>query len=71
MFLKVCHLFNSLHLSIVPALMRLVLHMALASFSTEKGYAQPKNVGYLGWVEVPKLGPLAFRNLNGKLQYRW
>jgi hypothetical protein len=31
----------------------------------------PEAVGYLGWIKLPYLGPIAFVGLDGHRQYRW
>lgn len=72
MFLRASHALNRLKLAWLVAIVRVILHMLLAPLAKEEQYAKPKRTGgYRGWVEVPFLGALAFRKLDGKLQYRW
>lgn len=71
MFNTICFYLNRAGLSRLAALVRLLLHMLFAWASVERQYTTPSNVGYQGWVELPHIGPLAFRRMNGRLLYRW
>lgn len=71
MFNTLCFWLNVVRLSWLVAVLRVVLHMLFAPVATEARYDDPARVGYQGWIEVPILGVLAFRRLNGALLYRW
>lgn len=71
MFNTACFYLNIARLSWLVAGVRLALHMLFAWACKEERYEKPSNVGYQGWVELPRVGPLAFRRMNGRLQYRW
>lgn len=71
MFLRICHGMNRLRLSLVVMLLRILVHMVCAPFAEERTYVKPEKVGYLSTIVIPRLGAVAFRRMNGSLQYRW
>lgn len=71
MLLRLSHWMNEHSLSWFVAAIRFVLVWTVFSQERTKMYANPEAVGYIGWIEAPTLGPLAFRRLDCSLQYRW
>lgn len=71
MFNDLCYRLNVLHLSWLAALIRLAVHHLGLHRSAENAYRNPDGVGYSGCIEVRGVGPVAFRRLDGSLQYRW
>jgi len=72
MIQNIIYKFNDWHLPWVATGLRFLLHHVLWPLSQEKSYSLPGGCGgYKSWVEVNKIGVLAFRTTEGQLEYRW
>ena len=71
MFLRLSHGMNRVGLSWLIALVRMLLFKVLRANVYEEEYTYPEKVGYRSWLKHLKLGVLAFRRLDGTIQYRW
>jgi hypothetical protein len=71
MFASVCHFLNRIGFSWHVAALRFVLLRAFDRYRSYGTYTDPEAVGYLGWIKLPYLGPIAFVGLDGHRQYRW
>lgn len=71
MFLNLSHWMNCHCLSWLVASIRFILVYTIFSQIPTKVYSNPAKVGYIGWIEAPWFGPLAFMRLDGSLQVRW
>lgn len=72
MFLNAMWILNVLHLSWLAGAIRFTLFCLMYPFRKEWTYSKPENVGgYLGGIDFPGVGVLAFRKGNGKLQFLW
>lgn len=71
MFNSFCFLLNTLHLSYVSALLRLIGFVFLYPFREESEYKEP-TAGWRGWIDVPLFGVVAFRSYPAhRLHFRW
>lgn len=70
-FMKVCWRLNALKLSYLSAFFRWIAFKGLGHRVFLYLYSSPDNVHYLGWYEANRLGVLAFKQLDGSLQFRW
>lgn len=56
----------------VRALLRFLAYHLLAPIRTDGLYSPGSDVGvYKGWSEIPYFGPIAFRDFDDSLQFRW
>lgn len=68
MFLSICRALNRMHLAWLAALLRCLCSLVLHTWSGE--YQCPDEIGYRGWIDS-RLGTLAFRRMDGGIQWRW
>lgn len=52
------------------AVLRMILYVLLSKLVKEGNYAKPENVGYKSWLDL-RGKTLAFRKLDGSLQFYW
>lgn len=65
------YILNGLGLSgIAAALARLIYGLHRAE-CLERKYDNAPAAGYIGWIEHPRYGILAFRRADGGLQFKW
>jgi hypothetical protein len=68
-FQQLGYILTTVGLNRVAAALRYVA-LRLSGFDLEKTY-EGDLAGYVGYIKHPRLGVLAFRRLDGTLQYRW
>jgi len=73
MFNTICWWLNRARLSRLVAALRARVAGLLRPWQRVRTYAAPPAAvaGYTGWLEVPRLGVLAFRRADGTWQWRW